>query len=42
MFLVLQIEKTISSAENSLTEEVNLLYENSCHLINQSLQVCIH
>ena len=41
MFMVLQMEKTISSANAGLAEEVSLLYENACHLIHQSLEVCV-
>ena len=41
MFMVLQIEKTISSADAGLAEEGSLLYENACHLIHQSLGVCV-
>ena len=40
MVMVLQIEKTIASAEVGLEEEADsLLYENACHLIHQSLKV---
>ena len=41
MVMVLQIEKTIASAnEAGLEEEADsLLYENVCHLIHRSLKV---
>ena len=40
--MVLQIEKTIASAEADVEEEADgLLHENACHLIHRSLQVCV-
>ena len=40
MVMVLQIEKTIASAEADVEEEADgLLHENACHLIHQSLKV---
>ena len=42
MVMVLQIEKSISSAVAGLGDEgESLLYENACHLIHQYLQVCV-
>jgi hypothetical protein len=42
MFMVLQIEETFFIAKSGLTDDNNFLYENICHLINQSLQVFAH
>jgi len=42
MAMVLQIEKTISSAVADVEEgSGSLLYENACHLIHQSIKVCV-